>query len=1148
MQRLSLPLGRLSSHYDVIVVGSGYGGGIAASRLARAGRRVCLLERGPERQPGEFPDTTLEANAELQAHTATHDIGSPTAMFHFQVDDDIVVLTGCGLGGSSLINANVSLRADPRVFDDPVWPAALRADSDGLAAGYARAEAMLRPTPYPDHLPALEKYKALQRSGERLGLPTHKVPINVTFVDGVNHVGVEQRACTLCGDCVSGCNHHAKNTTLMNYLPDAVNFGAELFTCVDVRRVERSERGGWIVHLNAVDVGREKFDAPTMTVSADLVVLGAGALGSSQILLRSRAAGVAMSSRLGARFSGNGDVLGFAYNADQVINGIGMGSRAVEPGKEVGPCITGVIDGRGSTDVNDGFIIEEGDVPGPIGALNPAMYATATPFIGDNTSHSRAAAQAFRTMQSLVTGAHTGATARTQTFLVMSHDGSGGQLELQDDRLRVKWPDVGKQLHFDKMDDQLRAASAAIGAVYVRNPLWTSMLGDRLITVHPLGGCPMAERAEDGVVNHKGQVFCGETGDAVWPDLYVVDGSTLPRSVGVNPLLSISAVAERSMAILTAERGWTIDYALPSRPATPRPEATPSIEFTETMRGFWSRGDDEDFARAETAGKAANAAFAFTLTVRGDDAHALIEQPPHVGSMFGTVTAPDLCDEPLTVANGVFNLITDDPGSPTERRMRYRMTMHAPDGRAWYFDGYKRVRPGSVLHAWPDTSTLFITIREGTNGAGAVVGRGILRIKAADFQRQLTTMRVTGAKDAAERLSLLFGFGKLFAGVLYEAYGSVFGQTTAFRDEAIPRKRRPLALPAPKIHPIVTADNTTLRLTRYEGGTKGPVIVAPGFGMGVGGYLLDTIDQNLTEHLAASGYDVWLFEYRSSPDLESSSQPYSIDDIARYDWPAAVAEVRRVSGADDVQVVAHCVGSMSFLMAQLAGLTGVRAAVCSALTAHPRAPALTEIKAGLRLPSVLNAIGFDTLSTTRDEPRWYDKALDQVMRIFPTKERCHSAVCRKILFMYGEVYDHAQLNCDTHDALPDLFGVAHMRPFAQLARVTHEGHLVDEQGQDVYMPNVAKLAIPVTFLHGEHNTMFLPEGSLLTYDWLRANNDPSLYRRLVIKNYGHLDCFIGKDAASDVFPLIVQELDRTQAVSATSYSLPAPSARTATNA
>src|SRR5213593_2876596 len=200
--RIGSPLERMRPHYTVVVVGSGYVGAIAASRLARAGQSVCLLERGQELRPGEFPDTAGEAVRETQLDLPTGHVGSRTSLYDIRVNDDINVFMGCGLGGTSLVNANVALRPDPRVYDDVRWPRALRADvPTRLADGFRRAEEMLKPNPYPADQPPLAKLRALERSGRAVGQPATRVPINVTFADGVNHVGVEQHACTLCGDC-----------------------------------------------------------------------------------------------------------------------------------------------------------------------------------------------------------------------------------------------------------------------------------------------------------------------------------------------------------------------------------------------------------------------------------------------------------------------------------------------------------------------------------------------------------------------------------------------------------------------------------------------------------------------------------------------------------------------------------------------------------------------------------------------------------------------------------------------------------------------------------------------------------------------------------------------------------------------------------
>ena len=230
MARLSSPIGDIKDHYTVVVVGSGYGGGIAASRMARGGQQVCLLERGKEFQPGEYPDTLRSALQEVQTDLPAGHVGSRTGLYDLRVNSDIDVFLGCGLGGTSLVNANVSLRADDRVFDDPRWPQELRDDAQGLLKeGYQRAEEMLKPLPYPKDFPTLPKLEAMEKSAEFMNERFYKPPINVTFEDGLNHVGVEQKKCKLCGDCMTGCNYSAKNTVLMNYLPDARNHGAEIF-------------------------------------------------------------------------------------------------------------------------------------------------------------------------------------------------------------------------------------------------------------------------------------------------------------------------------------------------------------------------------------------------------------------------------------------------------------------------------------------------------------------------------------------------------------------------------------------------------------------------------------------------------------------------------------------------------------------------------------------------------------------------------------------------------------------------------------------------------------------------------------------------------------------------------------------------------
>lgn len=1127
MVHLSSQIENIKNHYSVVVIGSGYGGGIAASRLARAGQQVCLLERGRELQPGEYPDTLPEVLAHLQVDTPDLHIGSRTGLYDLRVNEDINVFAGCGLGGTSLVNANVSLPADSRVFDDPRWPADFRQDVPTLLAeGYKHAQDMLKPVPYPDNFPKLQKLEALENSAKFLQQKFYRPPINVTFQDGANPAGVEQQACKLCGDCVTGCNHAAKNTVLMNYLPDAVNHGAEIYTQIDVRRLERKD-SQWLIHYQLLDTGREQFDAPELFITADIVVLAGGMLGSTEVLLRSQAAGLSLSSKVGQHFTGNGDVLAFGYDGKNPVSGVGFGNLPVQGRTPVGPCISGIIDDRAQqSPVELGMVIEEGSIPGALGAMLLAGLAALAPWSGKELAADAGEfiEERAREAESLIMGPYYGAIENTQTYLVMTHDDANGHMTLEDDRLRLHWPGVGNQPVFTRISERLKQATTPLGGVFLNNPLWSDLTNHNLITVHPLGGCVMAEDAVGGVVNHKGQVFSAQSGTAVYDNLYVCDGSVIPRALGVNPLLTISAVAERCCAHIAQDRGWHIDYSLAPVPRVIPPQAQGAgLRFTETMKGFFSTRVTDDFEKGRAQGEEDHSPMQFTVTVVSDDLEKMLTETGHKARMAGTLTAPALSSKPLSISQGQFQLLVNDPDSVNTRLMCYAMILTSEEGKSFTFSGFKRIQNDGIFNIWRDTSTLFVTV---VDAGGAVIGKGILNIEPEDLMRQLTTVEITNTQNIAERINGVVRFGQFFAATLFDIYGGALAAANEFQATPLLRKKRPLRMSAPQVYDFPAEDGIGLRLTRYQGGKKGPVLLSPGYGTSTLAFSIDTIDTNLPEYLFANGYDIWLFDYRASPALPASRTQFSLDDVATKDYPAAVAKVREITGAADIQVMVHCVGSLTFLMSMLSGkLQGIRSAICSQLSFFPVTSPENEVKAAFNIGSFLEGLGIDTINTDFDSDQWDDILADAILKLNLDGPPCNSAVCRRIWMIYGEVFGHSQLNDATHQAVHEMFGIANVTAFNHILTMIREGKIVDKDGNDVYLPNIGRLKIPLTLFQAEDNKLFLPEGTEKTFNLLSEKNGADGYQLIVVPKYQHMDCFIGKNAASDIFPTILAQLD-----------------------
>jgi cholesterol oxidase len=608
--------------FDVVIIGSGYGGAVAAARFARArgsdGKplRVCVLERGAEYIPGSFPARVSEVpwHVRLSRPDDSDVKGRADGLFDFRLGKDVSALVGNGLGGGSLINAGVVEAPEPDVFLDKQWPPALRRDAEELGKMFQTVREMLdaRPAVTRD----LQKFSRLDKVAEAVGLhQARPVTVAVRFAaEGRNGQGVLQAPCERCGDCVTGCNFKAKNTLPMNYLAEAKALGAELYVGATASHVEKDGdcwkliwRRTGAQHPTDKDPEQPAKDR-SYTLRARHVVLSAGTFGSTEILLRSRAHGLHVSGKLGKRFSANGDMISVLYNERERVNAAPHEHQDLRK-RGVGPTITGMFSTGGER--ADRVVVEELAVPGLLRRLFAEIVTTgALPVQLGRMDWSK-----HREDDVDPAAVNDGHIDNTQVFAAMGDDGAKGALELvegwskagPDGAIRIDWEDAGEAPIYRKQDELL-AQSEKLGGMYLRNPLWkplpeslSEMLsgrkpGGKLLTVHPLGGCPMGEDWKAGVVDDLGQVYDpSETADLarVHAGLMVLDGSIVPVALGINPLLTIAALAERAVHSYIRLQGWEMrkddaryltDPPAMGQPRTP-PKPDTAVRFAERMQG-----------------------------------------------------------------------------------------------------------------------------------------------------------------------------------------------------------------------------------------------------------------------------------------------------------------------------------------------------------------------------------------------------------------------------------------------------------------------------------------------------------------------------------------------------------------------------------
>ena len=556
--------------YDVLVIGSGFGGSVTALRLTEKGYRVGVLEAGLRFGDADYPRTSWDARKFFWAPK----LGCK-GIQRIHLLRDVIILAGAGVGGGSLVYANTLYQPGDTFYNDRQW-AHITDWRAELASHYDQAERMLGVVPNPTMTPSDE---VLRRVAEEMGVAGtfRMAPVGVFFGrEGRKEPGVAasdpffggagptRHGCLEAGECMTGCRHNAKNTLVKNYLYLAEKAGAVVHPETTATTVRPLAGSGYAV--DTVRTGTWRTGRTKHTFTAEHVVFAAGTWGTQQLLHRMKAQGwlPEISARLGALTRTNSEALGGALTTlrsrkqHDFTRGVAITSSIHPDGQTH---IEPVRYGKGSnamgllsTLMTDGG----GRLPRAVkwaahAARHPGQFASL--YAGLNHWSERAViGLTMQTLDNSIT-VHPKRT-RLGRFKLTSEQGHG----------------VPNPTWIPVANETMRRIAAKIGGFPLSS---VGEVANIPMTAHFIGGCVIGDCPESGVVDPYHRVY-GH------PGLYVVDGSAISANLGVNPALTITAQAERAMALWPNKGdsdprpapGAAYRYVAPVQPHSPVVPAT----------------------------------------------------------------------------------------------------------------------------------------------------------------------------------------------------------------------------------------------------------------------------------------------------------------------------------------------------------------------------------------------------------------------------------------------------------------------------------------------------------------------------------------------------------------------------------------------
>lgn len=569
-----------------------------------------------------------------------------------------------------------------------------------------------------------------------------------------------------------------------------------------------------------------------------------------------------------------------------------------------------------------------------------------------------------------------------------------------------------------------------------------------------------------------------------------------------------------------------------------------AFQFTEDMRGFASAGQTS-FEDGYREGQSSGTPLMFHLTLKTDDLDRLLSVPEHQAQALGYVDSP-LVGGRCPVEKGWFNLFVDT-ADIQHKRMTYRLFFRDSTGAKRTLSGHKEVQDKPGFDVWKATTTLYTNIFEGhlqeaDEAAATPVAAGILHISLSDFMKEMTTVRAF-APTFAGRLEALTRFGRFFLGSLWDTYAHL----PSFKIEPYQREI-PLytteGVHGAEIttHPVTTGDKLGLSLSRFHrAACDDVVLLVHGLTTSTDMFIMPE-HYNLVQYLLDNGFsDVWSVDFRMSSRFSYNLQRhrFNMDDVALYDYPAALAALRAEIGPNRrIHVICHCLGSVTFMMSLFGkAVNGITSVISNSVSLTPRVPAWSNVKLVMAPALCEYVVGIEYANPLwRREPGFsIGKVLATAVSAF--HHECDLPECHMLSFMWGTgfpaVFNHANMHDITHRRSGDLFGGTsfhYFRHVRKMVKTTNTAVKFDATDPkyvklpDNYLQWAKEIETPVLFITGQDNRVF-NDSNIVTHDRLQKIV-PGRHELHVFPNYGHQDVFMGKNCHVDIFPRLLQFLNR----------------------